>query len=62
MREFLGELQHENPHVLENMLSAMGSIDTSRLLDRRFLDLGERNDLARAATDEPLPILVEETL
>jgi tRNA 2-thiocytidine biosynthesis protein TtcA len=62
LREFLGELQHENPHVLENMLSAMGSIDTSRLLDRRFLDLGERNDPARAATDEPLPILVEETL
>ena len=37
LRGFLGELRQENPHVLENLLSAMGRIDAERLLDRRFL-------------------------
>ena len=37
LRGFLGELRESNPHVLENLLAAMGRIDTARLLDRRFL-------------------------
>lgn len=62
LRGFLGELQQENPHVMENMLSAMGRIDESRLLDRRFLELGD--EPAAAEPDPPSlpPILVEETL
>jgi tRNA 2-thiocytidine biosynthesis protein TtcA len=33
------ELEREHPHLKENMLSAMGNVDTGRLLDPRFLDL-----------------------
>ena len=38
LRTFLADLQSDNPHVLENLLAAMGRIDTQRLLDRRFLE------------------------
>ncbi len=37
LRGFLGELARDNPHVPDNLLAAMGNIDTDRLLDRRFL-------------------------
>lgn len=37
LRGFLGELRESNPHVLENLLAAMGRIDTARLLDKRYL-------------------------
>lgn len=42
LRSFLKGLQADNPHVLENLLGAMGRIDTDRLLDRRFLDVRPR--------------------
>ena len=38
LRGFLADLRQDNPHVLENLLSAMGRIDVERLLDRRFLE------------------------
>ena len=59
LRGFLGEMRAENPHVLENLLSAMGRIDTDRLLDKRFL--GNDSPLPQAEP-EPFPILVEETV
>ncbi len=62
LREFLREAQAENPHVLENVLTAMGNIDASRLLDRRFLDLGDEDAAVPEPNDNPLPILVEETI
>src|SRR5246127_4433685 len=37
LRDMFGELEREYPHLKENMLSAMGNVDTSRLLDTRFL-------------------------
>ena len=40
LRGFLAELRETNPHVGENLLSAMGNIDVKRLLDRRFLERG----------------------
>ncbi|MCB1020295.1 MAG: PP-loop domain-containing protein, partial [Acidobacteria bacterium] len=48
VRGFLDEMRADNPHVFENLLSAMGRIDTSRLLDKRFLD-------NTAAIPEPEP-------
>ena len=36
LRGFLSDLRKDNPHVLENLLAAMGRIDGSRLLDPRF--------------------------
>ena len=41
LRGFLGELQQDNPYVLENLLAAMGRIDVARLLDRRFIPVAE---------------------
>ena len=32
-------LEHEFPHLKENILAAMGNIEPGRLLDTRFLDL-----------------------
>jgi tRNA 2-thiocytidine biosynthesis protein TtcA len=39
LRGILDDLEQEHPHLKESLLSAMGNIQTSRLLDPRFLDL-----------------------
>jgi tRNA 2-thiocytidine biosynthesis protein TtcA len=49
LRDFFAELKQEHPHLLENILSAMGNVDTRRLLDTRFLDL----DRATVESGEP---------
>jgi len=48
LRGLFAELEKEYPHLKEHMLSAMGNVDTKRLLDPRLLEL----DAA-----EPFPIL-----
>lgn len=60
IRGFLGELKESNPHVMENLLAAMGRIDHERLLDQRFLNQPGRGASAEAQPDL-LPVLVEET-
>jgi tRNA 2-thiocytidine biosynthesis protein TtcA len=42
LRDIFAELEREHPHLKENILSAMGNVNTSRLLDPRFLDLDGR--------------------
>jgi tRNA 2-thiocytidine biosynthesis protein TtcA len=37
LREMFADLEREHPNLKETMLSAMGNVDTSRLLDTRFL-------------------------
>lgn len=37
LRDLFAELEREYPYLKENILSAMGNVDTSRLLDPRFL-------------------------
>jgi tRNA 2-thiocytidine biosynthesis protein TtcA len=54
LRDLFAGLEQEHPHLKENMLSAMGNVDTSRLLDTRFL-----NDAAEMRTDELFPIVTE---
>ena len=39
LRDILAELEADHPSIKETLLSAMGRIDTGRLLDTRFLDL-----------------------
>jgi len=53
LRDLFGELEREYPHLKENMLSAMGNLDTSRLLDPRFLEL------ETAPTADLFPIVTE---
>jgi tRNA 2-thiocytidine biosynthesis protein TtcA len=53
LRGMFAELEQEYPHLKENILSAMGNVDTGRLLDPRFLDLEEpaRADLFPIVTE-----------
>jgi len=53
IREMFGDIEREHPHMKENLLSAMGNIDPSRLLDPRFLDLDE----VEAPAEEMFPIV-----
>jgi tRNA 2-thiocytidine biosynthesis protein TtcA len=39
LRDIFASLEKEHPFLKETLLSAMGKIDTARLLDTRFLDL-----------------------
>lgn len=39
LRDLLGGLEKDHPHLKETLLAAMGNIETGRLLDPRFLDL-----------------------
>jgi tRNA 2-thiocytidine biosynthesis protein TtcA len=57
LRDLFGELEREHPHLKENILSAMGNVDTRRLLDPRFLDLDDTSPSEGPA--ELFPILVE---
>lgn len=41
LRDIFSELERDYPHIKETMLSAMGNVDTGRLLDPRFLHLEE---------------------
>ena|SRR5271157_3951584 len=40
LRDVFAELEQEHPFLKETLLSAMSKIETGRLLDTRFLDLG----------------------
>lgn len=55
LREMLAEIEQDHPFVKETLLSAMGKIDTARLLDARFLD-------AEAAIEEAEPVCAGESL
>ena len=39
LRDLFSELEKDHPHLKETLLSAMGNVETQRLLDPRFLDL-----------------------
>jgi tRNA 2-thiocytidine biosynthesis protein TtcA len=54
LRDIFRDLEREHPFLKESLLSAMGNIDTQRLLDTRFLD----PDNAEAdSVSELLPVL-----
>jgi tRNA 2-thiocytidine biosynthesis protein TtcA len=54
LRGLFAELEKEYPHIKENMLSAMGNVVGSRLLDPRLLE-----GLSEIEIPEPFPILTE---
>lgn len=55
LRDMLAEIEHEHPFVKETLLSALGNIDTRRLLDTRFLDACAVTE--EAETQEPEPLI-----
>ena len=52
LRDILDELAAGHPFLKETLISAMGRIDPSRLLDTRFLNLDEGADEAGFLEDE----------
>ena len=57
LRDIFSELEQEYPHLKENILSAMGNVDTSRLLDTRYL--GQETAGRENAPAELFPIVTE---
>lgn len=55
LRGMFSELEKEYPYLKENILSAMGNVDTGRLLDPRFLDFESES----APTPELFPIVTD---
>jgi tRNA 2-thiocytidine biosynthesis protein TtcA len=58
LRDVLGSLDQQYPHLKETLLSAMGNIQTARLLDPRFLDLDGNGPAAEETEPEPANQLV----
>jgi len=54
LRDILGELEKEHPRLKESLLSAMGNIQTDRLLDTRYLP----DDGPVEASEETNPLVV----
>jgi tRNA 2-thiocytidine biosynthesis protein TtcA len=58
LRDMLGGLEKDYPHLKETLLSAMGNIETDRMLDPRFLDLGEgKSQVTRSPAPQELRVL-----
>lgn len=49
IRQLLAELEKRYPHLRRKLVSAMGRLDTERLLDPRFLDMGTQAALELTA-------------
>jgi tRNA 2-thiocytidine biosynthesis protein TtcA len=54
LRDMFAELEREYPHLKENILSAMGNVETGRLLDPRLLHLegAPRRELFPIVTEQ----------
>ena len=57
LRDMFANLEREYPHLKETILSAMGNVDVTRLLDPRFLDLDKPASGGEPA--ELFPIVTE---
>ena len=53
LRDMFGEIEKEHPFLKETLLSAMSKVETSRLLDTRFLDLDAPGEEASFFEEEP---------
>jgi tRNA 2-thiocytidine biosynthesis protein TtcA len=53
LRDWIGGLEQEHPRIKESLLTAMGNIETSRLLDTRYLSL----DGEETPHENPLRVL-----
>ena len=54
LRSFLTEMEADHPFLKETLLSAMGNVDASRLLDTRLLNLEGEGEAAGEITSEEL--------
>ena len=54
LRDVFADLERDYPFLKENLLSAMGKIETARLLDTRFLDLEDSREESGFFAEEEL--------
>ncbi len=52
LRDMFAEMERDHPFLKETLLSAMGKVETSRLLDTRFLDLDAAGEEAGFFAEE----------
>jgi hypothetical protein len=57
IRSLFSEIEKDYPHLKETLLSAMGNLEPSRLLDPRYLDLGAPGEPALLADPGRLVLL-----
>ena len=55
IRNLFSEIEKDYPHLKETLLSAMGNLETDRLLDTRYLDL----DGQKESRTDVLPVLTD---
>jgi tRNA 2-thiocytidine biosynthesis protein TtcA len=58
LRGIFEDLEQDYPHLKQTLLTAMGNLETGRLLDLRYLDVDQSEDAAAPQGD--FPILPEE--
>ncbi len=59
LRDIFKDLEAEHPFLKENLLSAMGNLETSRLLDPRYLPADSGGRPASPPAVNPFPIVME---
>jgi len=61
LRDIFAELEQDHPFLKENLLTAMGNIDHSRLLDTRYLadDAGGKSQPPSPSRSELFPVVME---
>jgi tRNA 2-thiocytidine biosynthesis protein TtcA len=57
LRDMFAEIEKDHPYLKETLLSAMGKIETGRLLDTRFLDLDNDREESGFFEDQELVTL-----
>ncbi|MEO5926981.1 MAG: ATP-binding protein [Bryobacteraceae bacterium] len=57
LRDVLSDLEQDYPRLKESLLSAMGNIETSRMLDTRYLSLDGDEEEPVAAGSNPFRVL-----
>ncbi|MEO8096496.1 MAG: ATP-binding protein [Acidobacteriota bacterium] len=62
LRDMLGGLEQQYPRMKESLLSAMGNIETSRMLDTRYLSLEGEEEVPVAAGSNLLRVLADPEL
>jgi len=60
LRDLLGGLEKDHPHLKETLLSAMGHLETGRLLDLRYLDLEDGTEDRGQEEANPFAIVSDE--
>lgn len=57
LRDMFGEIEKQHPFLKESLLSAMGNLEPTRLLDTRYLDLEDQPSDEQSFFEEEQPLV-----